>query len=108
LARRSSSARGFTRWLARHGHTATDIGARLRAPTVRNGLPRVLTSTQISHILERLAARADTGDPVAIRDHAIVELLYASALRVSELAGLTLRDIDHGRLTLRVTGKGNK
>src|SRR5690606_27977625 len=53
-------------------------------------------------------ARADTGDPVAIRDHAIVELLYASALRVSELAGLTLRDIDHGRLTLRVTGKGSK
>lgn len=108
LARRSSTARGFTRWLARHGHTATDIGARLRAPTVRGTLPRVLTRSQIDHILDNLAARAATDDPVAIRDHALIEILYATALRVSELVGLTLRDIDHSRLTLRVTGKGNK
>src|SRR5690606_2807285 len=82
LARRSSTARGFTRWLARHSHTATDIGARLRAPTVRGTRPRVLTRSQIDHILDNLAARAATDDPVAIRDHALIEILYATALRV--------------------------
>src|SRR5690606_10318341 len=107
LARRSSTARGFTRWLAQNGHTTTDIGARLRAPKAGNSLPRVLTRHQIDHILQSLAQRADTGDPVALRDHAIIELLYASALRVSELTTLTLRDIDFSRLTVRVTGKGS-
>jgi integrase/recombinase XerC len=52
--------------------------------------------------------RADTGDAIAIRDHAIIELLYASALRVSELTGLGLGDVDLGRLTVRVLGKGAK
>ena len=59
-------------------------------------------------IFARLAERADTGDPIALRDRAIVELLYASALRVSELTGLTLGNLDLARLTVRVLGKGSK
>ncbi|WP_411699764.1 tyrosine recombinase XerC [Conyzicola sp.] len=108
LARRSATARSLTSWLARSGHTPTDAAARLRAPKSDRHLPRVLTRAQMDTLLEGLDARASTGDPLAIRDLAIVELLYASALRVSELAGLDLRDVDLGRLTARVLGKGSK
>jgi integrase/recombinase XerC len=108
LGRRSASARSFTAWLAKSGITPTDAGARLRAPKSAQHLPRVLTRPQIDGILAHLATRADTGDPVAVRDLAIIELLYASALRVSELAGLRVADIDRSRLTVRVLGKGAK
>jgi len=108
LARRSATARGLTSWLARTGDTPTDAAARLRAPRPDRHLPRVLTREQMDGLLAGLASRAATGDPLAARDLAMVELLYASALRVSELSGLDLRDLDLGRLTARVTGKGSK
>ncbi|MBX3094491.1 MAG: tyrosine recombinase XerC [Cryobacterium sp.] len=108
LARRSSTVRSFTRWLSGTGITATDAGARLRAPKASSTLPRVLTRTQVDGILDSLVAAAESNDPVALRDLAIVELLYASALRVSELVGLDLGRVDAARLTVRVTGKGSK
>ncbi|MEQ1736157.1 MAG: tyrosine-type recombinase/integrase [Rhodoglobus sp.] len=108
LARRAAAARSFSAWLARTDATATDAATRLKAPKSDHHLPRVLTREQIGAILARVAERADTGDPVGIRDLAIVELLYASALRVSELTGLSLGDVDLGRLTVRVLGKGSK
>jgi len=108
LARRSATARALTSWLARSGETPTDAAARLRAPKPDRHLPRVLTRDQMDAILSGLAGRAATGDVLAIRDLAMVELLYASALRVSELAGLDLHDVDLGRLTVRVLGKGSK
>ena len=108
LARRSATARGLTSWLARTGDTPADAAARLRAPRPDRHLPRVLTREQMDRVLAGLASRAATGDPLAARDLAMVELLYASALRVSELSGLDLRDLDLGRLTARVTGKGSK
>jgi integrase/recombinase XerC len=108
LARRSAVARSFTAWLARQGVVQTDVAARLKAPKADHHLPRVLSREQIDGILASLAITADTGDPAAIRDLAVVELLYASALRVSELVGLDLNSIDLGRLTVRVIGKGSK
>ncbi len=108
LARRAAAARSFTAWLARTKASPTDAATRLRAPKSDHHLPRVLTREQIGGILDRVAERADTGDPVAIRDRAIIELLYASALRVSELTGLSLGDVDLARLTVRVLGKGSK
>jgi integrase/recombinase XerC len=108
LARRSAAVRSFSSWLARTGAAPTDAGTRLRAPKADHHLPRVLTRAQIDSILAGLADRASGGDAIAARDLAIVELLYASALRVSELVGLDLGDIDLGRLTVRVTGKGSK
>lgn len=108
LARRAAAARSFTAWLARTSVAPTDAASRLKAPRSEHHLPRVLTREQIGGILDRVADRADTGDPVAIRDRAIIELLYASALRVSELTGLSLGDVDLGRLTVRVLGKGSK
>lgn len=108
LGRRAAAARGFTRWLVATGRAEADAGARLKAPRADQHLPRVLTRTQIDGILESLAALAATGDAIAVRDLAIVEVLYASALRVSELAGMRLVDVDRARLTLRVLGKGSK
>ncbi len=108
LGRHSAAARGFTKWLVASGALSADPGARLKAPRPDQHLPRVLTRSQMDGIFDGLAALAATGDPVAIRDLAIVELLYASAIRVSELAGLSAGDLDRARLTVRVLGKGNK
>jgi integrase/recombinase XerC len=108
LARRSASARSFTAWLARRHDDGTDPAARLRSPKPGRTLPRVVTRTQITDVLDALAARASGGEALAVRDRAIVELLYASALRVSELVGLDIADVDLDRLTVRVTGKGAK
>jgi integrase/recombinase XerC len=108
LGRHAAAARGFTKWLVATGVLAADPGARLKAPRPDQHLPRVLTRSQMDGIFDGLAALAETGDPVAVRDLAIVELLYASAIRVSELAGLRVGDLDTARLTVRVLGKGNK
>lgn len=108
LARRSASARAFTNWMARSGQTATDAAARLKAPKADHHLPRVLTRDQMDGILAGLAKRAATHDVMAVRDLAIIELLYASALRVSEIVGLDVGDADLERLTVLVTGKGSK
>ena len=108
LARRAASARSLTSWLARTNATGTDAAARLKAPKSDHHLPRVLSRESMDAILDAVSTRAQTGDPVALRDLAIVELLYASALRVSELTGLDVRDVDLGRLTVRVLGKGSK
>ena len=108
LARRSAAARGFTRWLTTTGTADADAGHRLKAPRADRHLPRVLTRPQVDDLLDGLAARAASTDPGAVRDLAVVELLYASALRVSELVGARLADLDRERLTLRVVGKGDK
>ncbi len=108
LARRSAAVRGLTAWLARSSETGMDAAARLKAPKADHHLPRVLTRQQMDGILEALIAKTHDGEPSALRDLAIVELLYASALRVSEVAGLDVDSIDLDRLTVRVLGKGSK
>jgi integrase/recombinase XerC len=108
LARRAAAARGLTSWLARNDDVTADPAVRLKAPKPDRHLPRVLTRGQMDRMLEGLEARAATDDPNAIRDLAVIELLYASALRVSEVTGLDVPDVDLGRLTVRVLGKGSK
>jgi len=108
LARRAAALRSFTKWMRAAGITETDLGSRLRAPQPDSSLPRVVNPSALDFIFASLEQRANTGEPVPLRDHAIVELLYASGMRVSELVGLTLDDIDFDRLTALVTGKGNK
>jgi len=108
LARRSAAARGFTKWLANTGAASADTGHRLKAPRPDRHLPRVLTRTQVDGLLDELIALAETGEPTAVRDLAIVEVLYASALRVSELVGAKVADLDRERMTVRVLGKGGK
>jgi integrase/recombinase XerC len=108
IARRAASARGWTAWLHRRGRIAADPGARLKAPRAQRTLPRVVTQQALGAALAALGDRAGGDDPVAVRDAAVAELLYASALRVSELVGLDLPDVDRRRRMVRVTGKGAK
>lgn len=108
LARRSAAARAWTAWLSKRACLEVDPGARLRAPKAERRLPRVLSRGQMDGILDGLAVRAAGDDPAALRDLAVIELLYASALRVGELVGIDLPHLDAARLTVRVTGKGSK
>jgi integrase/recombinase XerC len=108
IARRSASARGFTAWLARTGTVPHDPAIRLRSPKPGRTLPRVINRGQMQELLDKLETAAATGEPAALRNLAIIELLYASGLRVSELVGLDVDDVDLARLTVRVTGKGDK
>jgi integrase/recombinase XerC len=108
VARRAAAARAFTAWAARTGRAATDPGARLASPRAHRRLPAVLRADQAAAALDNAAAGAAERDPVALRDHLLLELLYATGIRVSELCGLDVDDVDDGRRTLRVLGKGAK
>jgi integrase/recombinase XerC len=109
LARRSAAAKGFSAWAARLEGAAADPAARLRAPKADKSLPRVVDRRQMDGMLRRLADRAhDGGDADALRDLAVIELLYATGVRVSELTGLDVDDVDLERLTVRALGKGAK
>lgn len=108
IARRSASVRAFTRWASESGVLAVDPGVRLRAPKGAAHLPRVVAQDQVRAMLDGLDVRAASDDPGALRDRAVVELLYAAGIRVSELVGLDVADLDRERLTVRVLGKGGK
>ena len=109
LSRRAVSVRLFTKWATKRGYMATDVGATLAAPKPHRTLPGVLTQGDAVTALDSMATRAAEFDtPTSIRDVAIVELLYATGARVSEVCGLDLEDLDFHRNTIRVLGKGNK
>lgn len=108
LARRTASVRSFSSWAQRTERLPIDVAARLKTPKAGRTLPRVLTQPQTQQVLDVVAARGATDDPVAVRDLAIIELLYASGIRVSELVAIDTTDVDLGRLTVLVTGKGAK
>lgn len=108
LARRSATAKSFSAWLSRSSGQTSDPASRLRAPKPDRSLPRVLSKDAMDALLDSLVTRTHDGEPIALRDLAIVELLYASALRVSELVGIDTGDIDLDRRTVRVMGKGSK
>lgn len=108
LARRSASVRTFSTWALEEGLLASDVAARLRAPRVDNRLPGVLTTQQAAQLLKTAADLASDGNALAVRDLAIIETLYATGVRVSELVGLDITDLDHSQRTARVLGKGRK
>jgi integrase/recombinase XerC len=108
LARRSAAVRVFTAWAYRRGHLPTDPGARLVAPRRHRTLPSVLRQDQVADLLAASASGAAQHDAVALRDHALLELLYATGVRVSELCGLDLDDVDFDRRLVRVHGKGGR
>ena len=108
LARRAATARAFTAWALREERIDSDPSLRLKAPKRERTLPGVLQSQQLRRLLTTLEEAATGGEPLPIRNRAIVELLYATGVRVGELAGLDIDDLDPDRRTLRVIGKGNK
>ena len=118
LARRAAAARTFTHWAYRHGYLASDVGARLASPRAHRDLPVVLRTDQATALVEappepaEPAEPADATSPIALaldlRDRVVLELLYASGIRVSELCTLDVDDVDRARLVARVMGKGGR
>jgi integrase/recombinase XerC len=108
LARRATAARVFTAWLARTGRMPSDVGASLGSPRTRRPLPPVLRADQAADLVRAAAELADDGSPMGLRDVAMLELLYATGIRVGELVGLDLDDLDRERDVVRVLGKGRK
>jgi integrase/recombinase XerC len=103
LARRGSAARTFTAWAHRRGLLPTDPGALLATPKGRRTLPEVLRQDEAVQLV------SFAGDEVEdLRDRVALELLYATGVRVSELCGLDVDDVDPGRRVVRVLGKGRK
>lgn len=112
IARKAASVRAFTAWQLASGSRDNDPGQRLSSPRVVRELPKTLREDQISDVLGRVAQPQPDESPIDVavrhRDVAIFEVLYATGIRVSELVGLDVSDIDHERQALRVTGKGNR
>ena len=108
LARRATAARVFTAWLLRTGRAESDAGASLGSPKAHPSLPPVLRADEAADLIRMAARLADDGSPVGIRDVAMLELLYATGIRVGELVGLDLDHVDRDRNVVRVLGKGRK
>ncbi len=116
LARRGAAARAFTAYAARRGWLAADPGPQLGTPKARRVLPQVLRRDEMNLVLadcEDRARREFAGGQraaaaIAVRDAAVLELLYATAIRVSELCELDAGGLDGERRTVRVLGKGSK
>jgi integrase/recombinase XerC len=107
-ARRTSAVRAFLSWAHEEGLIDTDPSPRLVAPKRGRSLPVVATTTALEDVLVAAEARAASGDAVELRDHALLEILYGSGARVSEVCGLDVDDVDRDNRTLRVRGKGDK
>lgn len=109
LARRTASVRGFFGWSIVEGLRPDDPTLRLVTPKRGRTLPTVAAAPALGTVLDTRRADADeTGDPVALRDAALLELLYGAALRVSEACGLDVESLDPTSATVRVLGKGAK
>jgi integrase/recombinase XerC len=108
LARRGAAVRTFFAWAARTGRVAQDPALRLASARPASHLPTVLDQGSAAALLDTARVRADDGDAVHLRDWAALELLYATGVRVGELSGADVDDLDLGSRTLRVTGKGDK
>ncbi|HET6692965.1 MAG TPA: site-specific integrase, partial [Pedococcus sp.] len=108
IARHAAAARTFLRWAARTGRIDVDPSLRLAAPRRSRSLPGVLKQREASAMLDVAATRADDSDPIHVRDRAVLELLYASGIRVGELVALDVDDVDLDQQVARVMGKGAK
>lgn len=104
LARKQASLRGFFGWMARTGRTEASAAAALRSPRRAQPLPHTLEESAVLALLS--SPQGD--DPPALRDRALLELLYSSGMRVAECSSLELADLDLYHGTARVVGKGDK
>jgi len=108
MARRATAVRVFTGWAQRTGRATSDPGAQLGSPKAHTSLPAALDVAEARALLEAAAVAADDGSAVGLRDVAVLEVLYATGIRVGELCGLDVDDVDHSRRVMRVFGKGRK
>jgi integrase/recombinase XerC len=105
LARRAAAARMFSAWAYRRGLLPRDAGAALASPRIGRRLPQVL---RVDQAIALVTGPARVDSPVGLRDAVVLELLYASGIRVAELCGLDIDDVDLGRRVVRVLGKGGR
>jgi integrase/recombinase XerC len=105
-ARRAAAARAFTGWARRSGLADGDAAARLASPKAHRELPTVLRAEQAAALVETV--EPDDPPELRARDRVLLELLYATGARISELCGLDRADVDAGRRVIRVFGKGAK
>ncbi len=108
MARRATTVRVFTAWLARTGRAPADAGAALGSPKAHRTLPPALSQDEARLLLDAAAEQAADGSALGARDVAVLELLYATGIRVGELCGLDVDDVDDERRVVRVLGKGRK
>ena len=106
VARRIASVRCFAHWAVRRGLLTEDPTLRLQTPRVTPDLPKVAESARLNDAMDALNRLAD--DPIGIRNLVLMELLYGSGLRVSEVCSIHVSDVDMSRRTVRVMGKGGK
>jgi integrase/recombinase XerC len=104
IGRKLASVRSWLRFLARRGVIEQNPARQVRSPRLPQRLPSFLPKDESKELLDRATDASITGR----RDHALLELLYATGIRVSECCGLDVRDLDAGRATIRVSGKGGK
>ncbi|NNG12900.1 MAG: site-specific tyrosine recombinase XerD [Halobacteria archaeon] len=103
-ARLLSSLRRFYRYLVREGRLKDDPSARIDTPRIGRPLPDSLSETEVELLLDA----PDTGEPLGLRDRAMLELLYACGLRVSELVNVTIEQVNLTEGVVRLMGKGNR
>ncbi len=108
MGRRAASVRTFYAWALGTGRIDRDPAIRLAAARPNRTLPTILTTDEAAATLSAAAIAADDDDPIALRDRAILELLYATGIRVGELAGLDVDDVEPADRLVRVFGKGAK
>ena len=117
MARKTVAVRGFFAWTHEHGVTTTDPACALMTPKIPDTLPDVLSESQAEQLMERVDEDGETSQPkertmkqqaIELRDAAMLELLYATGMRVAELVGLDVPDVVFSNRTVKVTGKGNK
>jgi integrase/recombinase XerC len=108
VARRATAARVFTAWAQRTGRAESDVGALLGSSRPHRPLPPALRHDEVRGLLDAVAEAALDDSAVGLRDVAIVELLYATGIRVGELVALDVDDLDPERRVVRVLGKGRK
>jgi integrase/recombinase XerC len=108
IGRKLAAVRAFYKFLSKEGVIAANPAVTVSTPKLDKTLPRIMTEEEMGNFLNRVAEAVPKGEPMMRRDRAIMELLYASGLRVSELAGLDLRSINYGDGMLLVRGKGRK
>ncbi len=110
IARKLSCVRGFYRWLLMDKRVRRDPTVNIESPASWKILPKSLTEGEVSEMLERtgVAARADNATGAALRDHAMLELLYAGGLRVGEIVALRQEDLRLETASVQVRGKGDK
>ena len=108
IARKLSAVRAFFKFLRREGVLAENPSTLVSTPKQDKKLPRIMTEEEMNTFLDRVAEATKSGEPTMRRDRAVLEMLYASGLRVSELAGLDLRSVNFGDGMVLVRGKGRK